>query len=90
MAGVSKIGDLCSGHGNCRSRPIITGSSNVFVNGVPVSKVGDSLAVHCTHPGTIITGSVGIFVNGSPIASVGSSVDCGSVIITGSSNVFVG
>jgi uncharacterized Zn-binding protein involved in type VI secretion len=92
--GVSRIGDVCSGHGNFRSRPCLTGSSNVFANGIGVASIGDIYDVHCDsetcHMGIIVSGSSSVFVNGRPIARVGDMIDCGSVILTSSNNVFSG
>ena len=47
MPGVSRLGDVCTGHGCFPSRPSTGASPNVFVNGIPVHRQGDSWAPHC-------------------------------------------
>jgi uncharacterized Zn-binding protein involved in type VI secretion len=92
---VSRIGDNCSGHSSFVPRPIVEGSGDVFVNGIPCARVGDALAPHGSsspsppHGGSISSGSATVFVNGQPMARISSAVDCGSVIVQGSGNVFV-
>ena len=69
---------------------IITGSANVFINGLPAARQGDMLAPH--HPGTrtISEGTASVLINGMPAARVTDAVDCGGTIETGSENVFIG
>lgn len=57
---------------------IISGDSNVLLNGLPVARVNDSTA----HGGTITEGSSKIFVNGVPAAFIGAFVSC--PMVTGS------
>lgn len=91
---VSRLGDICSGHGCFPPRPIITASSDVYINGQQTARVGDALAPHCCkgscHPGVITSGSSTVYVNGQPVARITSGVNCGSMIAQGSGNVFVG
>jgi uncharacterized Zn-binding protein involved in type VI secretion len=89
MAAVVKIGDMCSGHGTCPPRNSITGSDNVFINGVAVHRVGDQWAKHCHHDSILATGSSTVFINGRSIGRVGDMVACGSMVSTGSNNVNV-
>lgn len=92
--GVARVGDLCTGHGCFPPRAAISGSPNVFVNGIPVVRVDDSWANHTcgnnTHGGTTVTGSSFFFVNGKAVARIGDSISCGSVVAAGSGNVFIG
>ena len=65
----------------------------MFVNGSGSHRLGDSWQIHCCescHGGTTISGSSTVFVNGIPKARVGDQIDCGSVCLTGSNNVFIG
>ncbi len=95
MPPVTRLGDMCTGHGCFPSRPSISSSSNVFVNGIPVIRVGDVYALHgCSdcrsHPGNLATGSSTVFVNGLPVGRIGDSVNCGSSVKEGSPDVLIG
>ena len=94
MAAVSRLGDICTGHGCWPPRPGVTASPDVFVNGIPVHRVGDAWQVHCCdgscHPGVVVSGSNSVYINGSPAARIGDSINCGSLIAAGSFNTFVG
>lgn len=46
MPGVVRLGDMSTGHGCWPGRPSIEASTNVFVNGRGVHRLGDSWAVH--------------------------------------------
>ncbi|MEE9358526.1 PAAR domain-containing protein [Candidatus Vondammii sp. HM_W22] len=46
MPKVTRKGDTGSGHGCFPSSSAIEGSSNVFINGQPVVRVGDAFAAH--------------------------------------------
>ena len=90
--------DVCSGHpgipGFFPPRPALAGSPNVFVEGIPVVRVGDQWCPHTNlftvHPGTGAMGSETVFVNGVPIMRITDPLDCGSVCAMGSSSVFAG
>lgn len=91
MPGVSRLGDVCTGHGCFPSRPSTGASPNVFVNGIPVHRQGDSWAPHCCvtcHGSVLAAGSPNVFVNGMEIARIGDPVACGSAVATGSGDVF--
>ena len=94
MAAVATLGDICTGHGCWPPRDGVSASSNVFVNGKPVHKVGDLWNIHCCdgecHPGIISSGSKGVYINGAPAARIGDSIVCGSIIAMGSFNTFFG
>lgn len=93
MPAVTRQGDGGTGHGAFPPRSSTSGSANVYVNGKPVHRVGDSWPVHCDptpscHAGSLAAGSPTVFANGSPIGRVGDPVDCGSAVAAGSPNVF--
>lgn len=94
MKQVAFLGCLSSGHGGFPSRPNITASDNVFVNGKPVHRVGDHWPTHCDgnscHDSITIQGSSSVFVNGVPLARVTDALNCGDTILTGSEDVFCG
>ena len=95
MPAVTRLGDMGTGHGCYPARPNISGSGNVFTNGIPTHRLGDGWTVHgcgnCTpHGGVTSGGSGSVFVNGLSIARIGDPVSCGSTIAAGSGNVFAG
>jgi len=94
MPAVVRLGDQCSGHNPCfPPRPNVQGSPDVFVNSLPVHRLGDAWDIHCCgpdcHDGVAASGSSNVFVNGKPVCRVGDSVSCGSTMAEGSPNVFV-
>lgn len=70
-------------------------SAKVFLNGLPISCIGDKTVVHqvpggssCVpHQETIKAGSGTVYCSGKKIARIGDSCDAG-VIISGSGNIF--
>lgn len=95
MSAVSRLGDLCSGHGCFPPRPNSTASGNVFTNNIATHRQGDEWHPHCCpdngcHSSTTVAGSNTVYVNGKQMARIGDSVGCGSVIAQGSGNVFCG
>ncbi|GFM83838.1 hypothetical protein PSCICN_45300 [Pseudomonas cichorii] len=62
--------------------PIVSASANVFVNGLPVARVGDRSGCGAV----IVSGIPSILINGRPIAHLGSLSSHGGTIITGSTN----
>lgn len=95
MPGIARLGDICTGHGNWPARPSTSGSSNVFINGKPAHRQGDSWAVHCNpdpscHSSVLAAGSSSVYVNGKPLGREGDPVACGSKVASGSPNVFAG
>lgn len=69
---------------------VITGSNNVFANGLRVARLGDlhscPIAGHGITP--IISGSPDTDVNQNRCARVGDVTGCGAVLIEGSPDVF--
>lgn len=90
---VSRLNDIDSGH-DCHSpRNNVQASANVFINKRGVHRVGDLWAPHCCegcHTGTTAAGSSSVFVNGQAASRIGDQISCGSVIMTGSANVYAG
>ncbi|MGF1727304.1 PAAR domain-containing protein [Photobacterium nomapromontoriensis] len=56
--------------------PIITGSPNVTIGGLPAARVGDTL-VCIGPPDKIASGSATVFINGKPAARMGDSTEHG-------------
>lgn len=88
-----RLGDFCNGH--CfNARPNQSGSPNVFINGIPSHRVGDTWPPHCCgpvcHGSVTVGGSSNVFVNGRPKVRQGDPLDCGDTTSVGSPNVFVG
>ncbi|MDH2432940.1 PAAR domain-containing protein [Pokkaliibacter sp. MBI-7] len=69
--------------------PIISGSGNVFIGGLPAARVGDNLICNAP-PDTINEGSSTVFINGKPAARMGDSTEHGGVIVQGNATVFIG
>lgn len=90
----AKVGDIGTDHDGFHPTAIISGSPDVFIDGIPAARVGDPLAPHDKpnnppHPRAIASGSSTVLINGKPLAITGGAVDCGGVII-GSGTVIVG
>lgn len=108
MFGMTKIGD--QGHGVCRAghpdvkkgepkemtTEFLSGSSDVFVNGMPAVMVGGVGQTTCGHFTEALTGSATVFVNGVPVhrlSDQGIVTDDGGGeydAITASADVIVG
>lgn len=86
MSGATRQGQDTTGGTN------IEGSPNVFTNGSPQVRVGDSVASHgkCPHCSPVMSsGSGSVFVNGIPACRSGDSATCGHTA-SGSGDVFIG
>jgi uncharacterized Zn-binding protein involved in type VI secretion len=91
MPAVTRLGDLCTGHGCWPARPNDQGSPNVFCNGIAVHRKTDHWETHCCkscHDSVLAEGSPTVFVNGLPLGRIGDPVACGSSVATGSPDVF--
>jgi len=95
MPAVTRIGDADVTH--CSGMVRAAGSSNVFVNGIGISRQGDNNTGHLLppnrppclgHAAPIASGSSTVKVNGKGCGRVGDAT-CTSVA-AGSSNVFAG
>ena len=93
MPNAARLGDMTAGHG-FPPKPILSGSGNVLINGIPAARVGDATAVHCLgpvcHAGAVAAGSSNVLINGIPAARVSDPDCCGDTIGNGSSNVIIG
>ena len=91
--GAARVMDRCSGHGCWPSRPAIQGSHNVFFNNKAAHRQGDLWQVHCCkscHTGNLASGSSTVFTNNKQQGRVRDPVNCGSFVISGSSDIFIG
>ena len=96
MPAVARQGDAGAVH--CSGYTIAAGSPDVFVDGRPVARDGDSSTVHqkpsgnkCVpHVSKIIARSSSVFVNGKPIARVGDPLGGCTSVSQGSGTVFAG
>lgn len=72
------------GHG---TNPIATGSSDVFFDGLPAARQGDT----CTCGSELSSGlSSTVFINGKQAATIDTGGSHGSIVIGGSSTVIIG
>jgi uncharacterized Zn-binding protein involved in type VI secretion len=69
--------------------PVVTGSSDVLIGGLPAARVSDH-ATCVGPPDTIAQGSPTVFINGKPAARIGDMTQHGGVIITGCPTVIIG
>jgi uncharacterized Zn-binding protein involved in type VI secretion len=94
MPAATRLGDICTGHGCFGPRVCDSASTNVFINGKGVHRVGDHWVTHCCgpscHDSVCVSGSSTVFINGVPAARIGDAIGCGSVIAQGSSDTFIG
>lgn len=94
MPPVTRLGDVCSGHGCWPSRPNDTASPNVYANNIPIHRQSDHWVVHCCpppcHDGVLAAGSPTVYINNLQCGRIGDPVSCGSTVATGSPNVFAG
>lgn len=95
MPKATRLNDNNTGHDACPPRPLITGSKNVFINGLPAGRVSDKYATHSCiehspHQDFISEGSSSVFINGLSAGRVGDAVLIGGNVLEGSNNVFIG
>ena len=95
MPAVTRVTDNNTGHDACPPVHLVSGSPNVFANGLAVCRIGDPYSVHgcivhVPHTPHLAAGSSSVFVNGIPVSRIGDAVDCGGNAAQGSPNVFVG
>ncbi|WP_313209632.1 PAAR domain-containing protein [Stutzerimonas nitrititolerans] len=72
------------GHG---TSPIVSGSPDVFFDGLPVARQGDLSACDGALSGNLVPN---VFINGLPVATLGSIGSHGNVVIGGSGTVIIG
>ncbi|AQS83644.1 MAG: PAAR domain-containing protein [Acetobacter aceti] len=88
-----EIGERAGSGMTSATGTIVEGSSNVSINGKPAAFVTRKVVCSKTghQPGDMIAeGASTVFINGKPAARVGDRIVCGGVVISGSSNVFIG
>lgn len=68
--------------------PIITGSTKVFICGLPAATVGSRIT-EVGPPGTVATGSRSVFVEGRPATFLGANTDHGGSVTTGCPSVLI-
>ena len=95
MPAVTRIGDADVPH--CSGMTRAVGSSNVFANGIAVSRQSDINTVHkkppapCPpHAASIASGSSTVKVNGLGCGRIGDGISGCTSVAAGSSNVFAG
>jgi len=94
MAAVTRLGDMCTGHGCWPPRPSVGASPDVFVNARGAHRLGDGWAAHTcpsipeTHASVLAAGSPTVFCNGLQLGRIGDPVACGSAVASGSPTVF--
>ena len=93
MPAVTRIGDADVTH--CSGMTRAVGSSNVFVNGIAVSREGDNNTSHLlpgtpcpSHSAPIASGSSTVKINGQGCGRVGDSISGCTSVAAGSPNVF--
>lgn len=69
--------------------PIVAGSGNVLIGGMPAARKGDML-VCIGPPDSIKAGSGSVKINGKPAARMGDGTDHGGVIVVGNPTVLIG
>ncbi len=69
--------------------PVVGGSPNVFISGIPAARVGDKL-VCVGPPDSISEGSSSVKINSKPAARVGDSSAHGGKIVSGIPSVLIG
>lgn len=90
---VTRLGDICSGHGCWPPRPNGQGSPNVFTNFLPTHRRTDYWITHCCvscHSSVLAKGSPSVFANYLDVSRISDPVACGSVVAQGSPNVYAG
>jgi len=95
MPGVTLLSDLCTGHDCFPPRVNDTSSLNVFVEGRGIHRQTDHWATHScpnqgSHDSVLAVGSTTVFINGLGCGRIGDMIECGSMVLTGSSTVFAG
>jgi len=91
----ARLMDMATGHQMFPPHNCMSGSSTVLINGRPACRTGDMWMLHCAptggcHPGIAGMGSSTVIIEGKNQSRVGDQVSCGSIIMTGSTNVLIG
>ncbi|WP_298771767.1 DUF6531 domain-containing protein [uncultured Shewanella sp.] len=99
MPKAARFGDSAAGHGCMPATPILAGSGDVSINGMPAAREGDMVLLHMCpcpnmphgiHMRSIKAGSSNVSINGKPAARVDDAIDCGGKVAAGSPDVLIG
>lgn len=95
MPAVTRFGDADVAH--CSGMTREGKSSDVFINGIGVSRQGDVNTSHLlpgapcpSHSAAITTGSTTVFANGKGVGRIGDGISGCTSVAAGSPNVFAG
>ncbi|UXI02696.1 PAAR domain-containing protein [Photobacterium sp. TY1-4] len=69
--------------------PIVAGSGNVLIGGVPAARKGD-MVICIGPPDSISAGSGSVLINGKPAARQGESTRHGGKVVNGNPTVLIG
>jgi uncharacterized Zn-binding protein involved in type VI secretion len=69
--------------------PVMLGSFNVLIGGLPAARVTD-MAVCTGPPDLIVLGSMSVLINGLPAARMGDQTAHGGTIVAGFPQVLIG
>lgn len=69
--------------------PVIAGSGNVLIGGLPAARQGDK-CICVGPPDAIASGSATVTINGKPAARMGDGTNHGGKIILGNPTVLIG
>ena len=96
-APASRVGDfqacplICSPSGVPHvGGPILSGSPNVIICGMPAARVGDPAHCNCGGNPAIASGSATVLINGLPAARLGDVTTHGGTIQQGCGTVLIG
>ncbi|SFL88112.1 MULTISPECIES: type VI secretion system PAAR protein [Marinobacter] len=86
------LGDIGTDHEGFPPTPVIAGSATVLLDGKPIARQGDPLAIHSKpkhppHPRFVAAGNPTVLIEGKPVALTGDAVTCGGVLIGSGSGV---
>jgi len=89
---IARVGDfhvcpLVSGVVPHVGGPIVMGSPNVLIGGVPAARVGDMAVCAAGGPDAVAVGASTVMINGMPAALLGSMTAHGGVVVVGAPNV---
>lgn len=99
LKGMSRIGDITTGHGCYPPTVGVVPTPpavlpNVYVNGIPAHKQGDLMLPHdCNgvpHSDVAAIGSLTVRINGVSAMRIGDTLTPGGKFAEGSHNVFIG
>lgn len=91
--GAARLADICTGHPKAAPRPNTQGSPDTFINNRPAHRQSDAWGLHGRkrkHTSVLADGSPSVFTNNLRQGRIGDPVACGSKVMTGSEDVFVG